>query len=721
MSVSNGFHDLLFEMSNENRYEILLILREKSKRITDLTKQMNLTTTEVRRHVTRLTEAGLIQRDIEGYYRLTPYGETSLLLFQELEFLSAHRDYLTTHTLSSVPTRFIKRIGELRANVNISNPLDFIRQTDNLLKESKKYVWLLVDQFPMNSLSSIVDAIERGVQFRIIEPRERVLNPDLDVVTSEETKALSRTRRTPLVEQRMLDQVSVYLIVSDTRCVLAFPNVDGQFDYKGFTATDDLAHQWCAELFQSYWTDGEQRRLVPGGKQVIRRGVSLGEESHGSIIVEGHEDPVIDAQAVQDAVDNYDEVVLKGKFNFGASSVIIAKSVVIRGDGRENDIPETIIYKKGWSFPFREFTGVFDIDADDIDVTIENLNFTDFNCTCIVHRDLKRGHSCNSLKILNNRITVVIGYGRGMTFASFGDFLFGVFIGGVGKGGVVVEGNYIDLAVGGIGRGSVNRGGLEEDPEYRPDLFNHEYFSGTGIVVDDCAGKVEVKNNIVKNASGRGIAVGYHSELTEVYIQENYIESDVYGSYPFSSRESGAGIVAHTGTGQKNLKGFYVCIEKNRIKLDKVNYSGILVLGPDSGESFKLKGGVIRENLVHLRNGYEGIHVRKCDDFMVSDNKISGKAYYGIRVSGRIKPGEIDLRSLNNTVEDNDMSDILIRDPDRYSDNHSDGRRFAGSSKGSTTAHVWLDKFSENNFIKIRKDETVIDEGEDNQIEVIKK
>jgi hypothetical protein len=50
MSVSNGFHDLLFEMSNEIRYGILLILRGQPKRITDLTRQMELITIEVRRH-----------------------------------------------------------------------------------------------------------------------------------------------------------------------------------------------------------------------------------------------------------------------------------------------------------------------------------------------------------------------------------------------------------------------------------------------------------------------------------------------------------------------------------------------------------------------------------------------------------------------------------------------------------------------------------------------
>jgi predicted transcriptional regulator len=178
MSVSNGFHDLLFEMSNENRYDILLILREQSKRITDLTRHMDLTTTEVRRHVTRLSEAGLIQRDIEGYYQLTPYGETSLLLFQEFEFLSSNREYFKTHNPLSIPTRFVKQVGKLRKSLTISDAMDFIRYTQNLMKESEKHVSILVDQFPMNLLPNIVDAIDRGVLIRIIESKDQVLEPD---------------------------------------------------------------------------------------------------------------------------------------------------------------------------------------------------------------------------------------------------------------------------------------------------------------------------------------------------------------------------------------------------------------------------------------------------------------------------------------------------------------------------------------------------------------
>jgi len=715
MPASENFYNLLFEVSNEIRHRILLLLQRNAMRITEIAKEQGLNHPEIRRHITRLRHIGLIERDVEGFYHLTPYGEATILLLREFEFLSANSEYFETHSLAEVPARYMKQIGELSGSTCLSNAMDFFRYTENLFKESKEHVWILVDQFPMNFLSTIVETINRGVKFRVIEPRERVLNPDIDAMTSEETRALNRTRSTPLVEQRMLNKVSVLLFLSESRCVLAFPTPNGQHDFKGFTATHESALNWCRELFQYHW-DGAEERTATTVSQVVHRRTPMKGESSESITVIGQDRPEIDARAVQEAVDKYDEVILKGTFNFGSSMVEISRSVAVRGERREEAIPTATIYKKGWSFPFTEFDSVFKVNGKNAEVSIENIHFTDFNHICIW------GVQAESLDIKDNRITLMTGYGRGMTYGAFGDVVIGIWVRGsepsVFRGRVTIEGNYVDFARGGAFGGFLSRDGLEEDPDYRPDLFNHEYYMGFGVAVHQASGVVSIENNIVRNTNARGIAVTGCLQTADVWIRRNTIESDVYGSYPFSSPEAGAGILAQSAWGFPS-PGFNVEIDWNTLKLDKLNYCGIKVLGPviNRERADKLRGGVIRNNRIHLRDGYEGIHVRKCDDFEVTDNTLAGEAYYGVRVSGRKSSGEQDMRSLNNKVSDNDMSDLKIKEPDSHSDKHADGRRFADSLAGSDTAHVWLDAFSENNSIRIRETEKVIDEGKENTIE----
>jgi predicted transcriptional regulator len=543
MTSKGGFHDLLFELSNEYRYGILIILRNKEKRITELSREVELTFTEVRRHVARLSEAGLIKRDLDGYYHLTEIGKIVLLEIQEFDLITRYKAYLNSHTLKDLPTEFIKRLGDLNESRYVGNIVDFIRQTESIITDAREYVWLLVDQLPIHNLSSILNAIERGVEFKIIEPNDRVLNPDIDSLTSEEIKALANTRQTPLTEQRMRDEVNVFLILSEKKCALSLPTFEGVFDYNGFVATDERALGFCRDVFNHFWREAELR-ISSHPKEVERGPLALAEDL-GQVIVVGCEDPDVDAQAVQDAVDNYDHVILRGSFNFGVSSVLISRSVVIRGEGQENDIPTANIYKKGWVFPFREWDSVFQVNDENIDVTIENILFTDFNGAYIW------GHRGNNLYIKNNRITLPTGYGRGVTYGRFGDIVMGIWVEGNGgfRGKVTIEENYLDFASEGGWPGFHSRDGLEEDPEYRPNLFNHEYFVSVGITVNSVAGNVSVENNIIRNTNARGIIANSNLASADVQIRHNTIESDVYGSYPISSPEAGAGILAISAWG----------------------------------------------------------------------------------------------------------------------------------------------------------------------------
>ena len=702
--------DLLFELSNDDRRKILLSIKEKPMRLTQISKNLGLTVQETSRQLSRLEDVGLEYKDPKGYHHLTHYGELVIRQLRGIEFTSNFIAYFTTHSLERLSSEFVDGIGDLSDCMGIANAMDFIRNTENLIRDARDYVWILVDQFPINSLRTIVEAIDRGVRFRIIELRERVLNPVLDAMTSEETQAISRTRHTPLVEQRMVNDVNVYMLVSDSRCIIAFPTSDGQFDFKGFTATDDSSLSYCRDVFRHYWDGADQRTASPVAK-VIRGRVTSGLKVSNDIVVVGLEDPGADTQAVQDAVDNYDEVTLRGTFNFGSSFVQISKNVVIRGEGRENDIPSATIYKKGWRFPFTEWDCVFKIDREDADVVIENIHFTDFNHTCIW------GSRCRKLKISNNRITLMTGSGRGFSFGSFGDVVIGILVMpevDVFEGKLNVKGNYFDFARIAWG-GSLSRGGIEENPSYRPDLFNHEYYMTFGIAVHHGSDTVIIEDNIVRNANARGIAVTGNLETGDVTIRKNTVFSDVYGSYPFSSPEAGAGILVQSAWGFPS-PGFDVEIMDNDIRLDKLNYSGIKVLGPvmDREGADKLKGGVVSRNRIQLKIGYEGIHVRKCDEFDLTRNTISGEAYYGIRVSGRKRTGDLDLRALNNKVVDNDMKELEIRNPDMYSDGNVDGKMFAGAEGKSATANVWLNTYTSDNVIDIKVNETLIDEGTNN-------
>jgi len=140
--------------------------------------------------------------------------------------------------------------------------MNFLHSIENTIEESEERVWLLIDQYPMSALTFIGEALDRGVEFRCLEPYEVVSGPVFSFLKPEEVRSLRRARTTPLVEQRTLKSINVFLFISEKMCALAFPNSKGVFDYRGFTAKDEKSLKWCKDLFQEYWETAEPRIYI---------------------------------------------------------------------------------------------------------------------------------------------------------------------------------------------------------------------------------------------------------------------------------------------------------------------------------------------------------------------------------------------------------------------------------------------------------------------------
>jgi len=716
VGIEENFFDVLFEISSEDRYRILLQLSEGPKRVTQLAQILELGHTEISRHISRICDVKLAGRDVDGLYQLTPYGEVVLEQLQGFEFTSRFRDYFASHSLSGLPKEFVKRIGDLSDSTLVDNVVDFLHFVESGIKEAKEYVWLQVDRFPLTALSSIIEVLKQGVRYRIIEPSKGESGSFLNIDSSKEMKDLVRTRHTPLVEQRTTENVHVYLFVSGDRCAFAFPIKDGGFDYKGFKATDVNALNWCGDLFNYFWEGAEPRVYISPKQHIRPTRVRAPEMDNGQIIVEGRDDLLVDAQAVQDAVNYYDEVILRGTFNLGTSTVVIIRSVVIRGEGREDDVPLTKVYKSGWTFPFYSKPGIYQqhrvflVDGEGADVTIENIHFTDFEYLCL------DGHNGNSLTIRNNRITLQTGLGRGVS-SPIGDQVIGIMQFGGFPGGVRIEGNYLDfvLSYGSLAR-SARANDRAEDPNYRSDLTKHDCYLGFGIDIFYACGKVIIENNIVRNINARGIVAADNTGSAYIQIKNNTIISEIYGSYYGVQRFAGFGIKATSGWHVGPAP--HIEISDNTIRCEKINYCGIGLTGPELGPigAEKLIDGMVKNNRIHLENGSIGIFTESCDGFEITDNTITGKAYYGIGIFPGFDKKRTELGAHENVIEDNNIGDLKIKDPDEYSKSLLDERRYAGSKAGSATAHVWLNTNTGGNVVKVRSDETVIDEGEDNVV-----
>ena len=250
--------DLLFEVSNEDRLSLLRELQGREMNVTAIARAIEITTQEVSRHLSRLTEVGLTEKDPDGPYRLTPFGVLTLNQIQGLEFTSAHKEYFRAHLVGDLPRRFLLRLGELTGSEYIDDVMVAVHNIEKILKEADERLLDLNVPYIASAFPHIRDAFERGVRGsflhgesldlpeEMIGEREEAFDDEFNIMI----------RNSGLYEERVLEVPLVIYMSEKELALLSFPKRDGKFDFYGYSSTNEDALRWCRDLFNHYWEKG---------------------------------------------------------------------------------------------------------------------------------------------------------------------------------------------------------------------------------------------------------------------------------------------------------------------------------------------------------------------------------------------------------------------------------------------------------------------------------
>ena len=246
------FSSLLFELSSIDRLDILMLLRKNPLKLSHISSKLNSTVQETSRNITRLSDAKLIVKDVDGTFHVTPYCDEALNLLSGFKFLFKNRDYLTTHVLAGLPRRFRAGLGILDSFELVNDVMVAFHNVENMIAEAEKFVWILTNQVLVSALPYLAKAIERGAEFRLLMPKDYMPSKSVrELVTH---PVFAKAARTKKLESRFSDKVDVFLCLSEKEvAALAFPNLEGKLDYIGFRAESETAVEWSAALYTYYW------------------------------------------------------------------------------------------------------------------------------------------------------------------------------------------------------------------------------------------------------------------------------------------------------------------------------------------------------------------------------------------------------------------------------------------------------------------------------------
>lgn len=95
--------ELLFILASIDRLTLLSEIATEKRRLSQLTTKLSATPQETSKHLVRLRDAKLIEKDSDGFFGLTAFSKIIVNLLPSIRFLAQNRDYFLSHDISSLP------------------------------------------------------------------------------------------------------------------------------------------------------------------------------------------------------------------------------------------------------------------------------------------------------------------------------------------------------------------------------------------------------------------------------------------------------------------------------------------------------------------------------------------------------------------------------------------------------------------------------------------
>ncbi|MGB7955348.1 MAG: transcriptional regulator [Candidatus Nitrosopolaris sp.] len=249
---------IFFELAGEQRLSILFKLTEHDSKLAKLSKDLNVTMQEVHRNLSRLMDAGLIEKDSAGTFSLTTFGNAIITQISTFGFLSRNRSYFSEHIFGEIPMKFIHRIGALDNSEYVSGLVAVIELWKQLYNRSSKYIYGMLPQIPLDLIEAIMPKIRNeGVKFNYILPEKAIVPKNRSKVL--QNSGYQELMRKGVVERRMVDKIQVAVVLSENQATVMFPTLKNETDMNsmfyssGLQVDNGIFHEWCLDFFRYNW------------------------------------------------------------------------------------------------------------------------------------------------------------------------------------------------------------------------------------------------------------------------------------------------------------------------------------------------------------------------------------------------------------------------------------------------------------------------------------
>ena len=130
---------------------------------------------EAHRNVNRLQDAGLIEKNPEGVFSLTTFGNTIIKQIPTFNYLSMHKEYFSEHIFGELPIKFVMRLGALDRCEYVKGVVAILERWKNIYREADQYIYEIVPQVPIDLIEPAVKGQGDGVKYSYVLPRNVII------------------------------------------------------------------------------------------------------------------------------------------------------------------------------------------------------------------------------------------------------------------------------------------------------------------------------------------------------------------------------------------------------------------------------------------------------------------------------------------------------------------------------------------------------------------
>lgn len=238
----DGLDRLFFELASESRLGILQELEQKQLRMQELSRKLHLTVTETCRQLQRLSEASLVQKQLDATYKLTPYAKLVLNISSPLDFVYRFKDYFLEHDALSLPDEFRGRIAELSQGQLSPITMETFNKVAVILRSAQESINVTIEVGSDLHLEIMMERLKQGLKVRWLIQESFLSTAKAAFLSAEH-----------LPEIRVTPRISSHLYLTEKAAAFCLRDNNGVMDYSTFFGEDTAFLKWTNDLYNYEW------------------------------------------------------------------------------------------------------------------------------------------------------------------------------------------------------------------------------------------------------------------------------------------------------------------------------------------------------------------------------------------------------------------------------------------------------------------------------------